>query len=54
MTIPIGVYVSKNKNVLNYETKDGDSHPNVFINVASVRTRSNDKLEPIRDGCEIW
>lgn len=47
------VHVSKNKNVLNYETKNDDPLPNVFISTAfidvtSIRIRSNDKLEPIR------
>lgn len=52
MTISIGSYVSKNKNVLIYETKDGDPLPNVFNDVASGRTRSS-KLEPNWDRCEI-
>ena len=46
------VHISKNKNVLNYETQDDDPLPNVlstaFIDVTSIRIRSNDKLEPIR------
>lgn len=45
VTIPIGAYVSKNKNAFNQETKDGYSLPKVFVSIAfmdvvNVRTRA--------------
>lgn len=46
------------KNILNYEAKKGCPLPIVFLStsftdVASTRARSEDKLEPVKDGFEL-